>query len=229
MSQRRFDAVLIDFYGTISAGDRAAVEATCRRIVHSLGLPLSPVELSIRWGEAFFAAVDAKATDGFRTLYECEVLSLQQTLSPYARAADAALFVADLEAYWRDPPLHADAVGFLRDVDVPICCVSNADTAPLMSAIEKHGLRFDAVVSSESVRSYKPKPEIFRRALSLLNVTADRAVHVGDSLHSDVSGAAGVGLTTVWLRREERIHDIGACEADHSIGSLSELSRLLSA
>ena len=37
-----FDALFIDFYGTVTSGDRQAVEDTSARVVAELGLPVSP-------------------------------------------------------------------------------------------------------------------------------------------------------------------------------------------
>ena len=227
MTQRRFDALLLDFYGTVSAGDRAAVEAACTRIVDSFALPLTPADLSIVWGQNFFRLIDESNHDGFRTLYDCELTSLQETLVPYVGEIDPRPFVADLEAYWADPPIHDDVLDALARIDLPICCVSNADTAPLRAAIDKHGLRFDYVVTSESVRSYKPDAEIFRHALARLGAEPARAIHVGDSLHSDIGGASRLGIHTAWLCRDVRIHDIGACRPDAVIPTLTHLPALL--
>jgi FMN phosphatase YigB (HAD superfamily) len=96
-----------------------------------------------------------------------------------------------------------------------------------MLAIAKHGLRFDAVVSSEEVRAYKPDGAIFTRALELLGVTADRAMHIGDSLHSDIAGAANAGLTATWIRRDDRIHDIGNHPPHHTVSDLRHVMDLL--
>ena len=223
----RFEAILMDFYGTVCAGDHEAVDKACRRIVEAFELPMTAADLAIRWGERFFSVIDRSNHDVFRTLYECELLSLKETLVPLVGAFDPAPFVADLEAYWMSPAVHADAVEFLETVDVPVCCVSNADTAALLAAIGKHGLRFDAVISSEMARCYKPQAGIFHHAVDRLGVNPRQVLHVGDSLHSDVSGAAKLGIRTAWLCRETRIHDIGCCEADHTITSLAELPDLL--
>jgi putative hydrolase of the HAD superfamily len=45
----------------------------------------------------------------------------------------------------------------------------------------------------------KPETEPFDRALATLDSTAERAVHVGNSLASDVAGANAAGLTSVWI------------------------------
>lgn len=234
------DGILIDFYGTIAAGDRSAVLRTCRTVVETCRLKITPDAFAIRWGQRYFATVLASNQDvrtvpdcRFRTLHECEIVSLRETLEALApqdaRAdgqrgvvgvcADLSGLVAELESYWADPPLHPDAVEFLRRVDRPICCVSNADTKPLMSAIKKHGLRFDAIVSSEAVRCYKPDAPIFEHALDRLGISADRAIHIGDSLHSDIAGAKSAGITAVWICRDDRIHDIGDTTPDCTISS----------
>ncbi len=230
MPKRRFEALLIDFYGTISAGDREAVEATCADVVAAcrLSSTISPAALAIRWGERFFAQIEQSSHNTFRTLYEWEVESLRLTLAELGVAPDPEPLVARLERYWRDPPVYDDAIEFLSSVDLPVCCVSNADTKPLLTAIERHKLRFDAIVTSEDARSYKPNAEIFRRAVRALGTDTDALVHVGDSLHSDVGGASSLGIATVWVERNSRIHDIGECRPDWTIDSLTGIREILS-
>ncbi len=224
---KSIDAIFIDFYGTISAGDREIVEQVCSRVVDDLGLPMLASEFAVNWGAHFFEMLETSNRDGFRTLYECELMSLGLMLESCDRQVDPRPYVADLEAYWAAPPVYEDALEFLSGLSLPICCVSNADTGPLHQAIERHGLKFDAVVSSENAKSYKPGLGIFDRALAALNVTSDRVVHIGDSLHSDIGGALQRGIQAVWLNRESRIHDIGCAAPDHTISLLTDLSELL--
>jgi len=231
VDQGPVDAVFIDFYGTICAGDRHAVETACARIASELALPLSAQALAVRWGERFFRTIEASNGARFRTLFACECDSLRQTLASLGRpGVDPEPFVADITAYWRDPPLHddaADAVAALLALGVPTCCVSNADRADLEQAMARHGLKFDAVVTSEDARSYKPDEAIFHRAAAELGVLLRRVLHVGDSLHSDIGGAAPLGIRTAWIRRPDRILDIGEAVPDHTLSSLAELQALV--
>jgi FMN phosphatase YigB (HAD superfamily) len=55
----------------------------------------------------------------------------------------------------------------------------------------------------------------------------DSVWHVGDSLESDVAGAKGAGLRSVWLNRRGLVLPEGAPRPDHEIGSLQELVELL--
>ena len=53
----------------------------------------------------------------------------------------------------------------------------------------------------------KPDTDPFERALSGLGVDPHEAVHVGDSLASDVAGANAAGLTSVWVSWEREATD----------------------
>lgn len=224
---KRYDALLIDFYGTVSAGDRAAVERACRMVVESFGLPMTAAEFAVRWGERFFQAIEDSNHDKFRTLYHCEVASLRETLLPWVGAVDPEPFVAEIESYWAAPDVHADAVSFLARVDLPVCCVSNADNGPLEAAIAMHKLRFDHVITSEAARCYKPDAGIFQVACERMGVNPTGVMHVGDSLHSDIGGAQRAGITATWIHRDDRIHDIGQGQPDHTIRSFEDLSDLI--
>jgi HAD superfamily hydrolase (TIGR01509 family) len=75
------------------------------------------------------------------------------------------------------------------------------------------------VFAGESVPA-KPDTIPFERALDALDASPDTAVHVGDSLTSDVAGANAAGIRSVWLSAD----DAGEGPAPtHRIGSLTEL------
>lgn len=62
---------------------------------------------------------------------------------------------------------------------------------------------FDTAVFSSTFRVRKPDPSIFRNALVRLSVEPGEAIHVGDKLGRDVSGAHAAGIRAVWLNRTE--------------------------
>ncbi len=85
---------------------------------------------------------------------------------------------------------------------------------------------FDAVVAGGDVRARKPDPAPFERALSLLDVSPDAAVMVGDSIEGDVKGAQDMGICAVWLNRPGRANDTDITP-DHEIESLTSLLAIL--
>lgn len=227
VARGRYKAVFLDFYGTVASGDADAVERTCARVVAEQGLLLSAGEFALQWGARFFESVDSCAENGFRTLFECECDSLVETCRPLCGEIDPEPYVAELVDYMCCPPLFPEAKDVIDALDVPVCCVSNADTSHLQAAIAHHQLVFSEVVSSEDARSYKPAPGIFECAMARMGVGPGEVVHVGDSLHSDVAGAGNVGIDVIWLSRDRRIFDKGSCEPDHKIRSLKELYSFL--
>ncbi|MGH2858135.1 MAG: HAD-IA family hydrolase [Solirubrobacteraceae bacterium] len=86
-----------------------------------------------------------------------------------------------------------------------VVVVSNWDVS-LGEVLELAGLAplLDAVVTSAAVGAPKPAPAIFRHALALAGVVAQRAVHVGDNLAQDVEGARACGIQAVLLARDDR-------------------------
>lgn len=95
----------------------------------------------------------------------------------------------------------------------------------IMGRLHHVGLlkRFDAITYSEEVGYKKPDARLFEVALGRLNVTADRATHVGDRIREDVQGAQAYGLRAILIDRQDR-HPNADCER---IQSLDELPSLL--
>ena len=94
------------------------------------------------------------------------------------------------------------ALEALRARGVMVSVVSNWD-ARLRGILEGHGLvpLLDDVVISAEIGWRKPHPEIFRRAMSRLEVGPGDVLHVGDSIGDDVGGARAAGIRPVLLDR----------------------------
>jgi putative hydrolase of the HAD superfamily len=80
--------------------------------------------------------------------------------------------------------------------------VSNWDVS-LHGVLERLSLTplLDAILTSAEAGARKPSPAIFEQALRLARVTAEDAVHVGDSLEEDVAGARAAGVRAVLISR----------------------------
>lgn len=79
--------------------------------------------------------------------------------------------------------------------------VSNGRPSLQRPKLESLGFvdRFDAVVFGGHDVPPKPAPEPFHRALDELAAEPDNAVHVGNSLTTDVAGARAAGVRSVWV------------------------------
>ena len=221
------DGLFLDMYGTLTTGDRAAVESVCRVIIDDTGVQMSPRELSVTWGGRFFHAMDFCNDERFLTLFEVEATTLRETMTQLGVSVDPYMYVRRLTEYWQDPPLQPEVRDFLASFPLPICIVSNADRADIDATLKRHEIDVAEVVTSEEVRSYKPAPKIFEVALRRTGWRRERVIHVGDSLHSDVGGAMMAGIRSGWVNRAHRIHDIGTHEPDHEFEDLHGLTALV--
>lgn len=88
--------------------------------------------------------------------------------------------------------------------------------------------RFEVVVYAGYETAPKPDSEPFEVALEGLDVRAERAVNVGDSLSLDIKGAQAAGLRSVLFDPDRRSGQstVAASDSvpDHRIASMAELS-----
>lgn len=100
--------------------------------------------------------------------------------------------------------------------------VSNLSSlyVPLVKRLGLHE-RVDHALYSCEVGLQKPDPAIFEAALAALDASPEESVMVGDSLPSDVRGAAALGLPAIWI-------STGSAEGEHTqVPTLQEAARLL--
>ena len=115
----------------------------------------------------------------------------------------------------------------LRDEGFKLAIVSNWDT-PLDPLVGRLGIAdyFDIIVASHDarVRSAKPDSHIFEYTLTSVGVSAEEAVHVGDTYEADIIGARNAGIRPILIDRD----GTQAGRWKETIRDLSELPELLS-
>lgn len=112
-------------------------------------------------------------------------------------------------------PGTREVLGILKRCGYRMALISNTGMTPghmFRDYLVEQGIAhyFEAWLFSDEVRLSKPAPAIFHQALTLLGATASSAVHVGDSIHSDVGGAKSIGMKAIWIKgvsaEEPKIH-----------------------
>lgn len=195
------DAVLLDFYGTVVQEDDVVIDQICATISRSATIQAAPREIGSYWWMVLTDAFKRSHGSDFRTQRCLELESLVQTIENFGAQCDADELSEPLFDFWERPPIFGDALQFLAGIGVPVVVVSNIDRPDIETAIDHHDLTFDHVITSEDVRSYKPRPELFVAGLEVVGCPPDRVLHVGDSLTSDVAGARRLGIPVAWVNR----------------------------
>ncbi|MDP3274990.1 MAG: HAD-IA family hydrolase [Deltaproteobacteria bacterium] len=102
---------------------------------------------------------------------------------------------------WRSVPEGLrESLCALRAAKVPVCIVSNSEgkLSPLFEALALSEC-FDAVIDSALVGVEKPDPAIFALALERFGVRKENALHLGDTVATDIVGAQRAGIRTALL------------------------------
>ena len=140
-----------------------------------------------------------------------------------------AAVYADERDHGNVEPLPGLESAFEAVGDRSVGVVTNGAPAMQSAKLEALGLSeaFDVVVHAGYDAPAKPSPAPFEAALSALSVRPDRAVHVGNSLRSDVAGAWAAGVEAVWLAEEADPSAARDPEPDHAISTLTELPSVI--
>ena len=128
----------------------------------------------------------------------------ERALSMPAGTGEALL--ADLQAHFPEECVpftkaHA-ALGELWSGGLSLGLITNGAAEWQQRKVDGLGIAgyFGAVLISEAEGVRKPDPEIFRRALHSLGVSAEEAVMVGDNPEADIAGAKSFGMKAIWKR-----------------------------
>jgi putative hydrolase of the HAD superfamily len=98
------------------------------------------------------------------------------------------------------------ALATLREHGVKIGLVSNG-SRDLEEFVVHHALDVDCAIGSRAFGRTKPHPEIFLRALALLDAEPEEAAMIGDSYEDDIEGARALGMKAFLLDRDGRYPD----------------------
>ena len=109
-----------------------------------------------------------------------------------------------------------------------LAILSNGAPAMLDAVVEHAGLRplFDAVLSVDAVRIFKPHPSVYQHAVSALGV-AKSAVAFVSSNYWDATGATAFGFRTFWINRGGATPDTLGFAPSAVLNSLDELKNVL--
>jgi 2-haloacid dehalogenase len=108
----------------------------------------------------------------------------------------------------------------------PVVALSNASRAALTRINVSAGLRWHQALSAEDARTYKPRPEVYRLAVSTAGCAPHRLLMV--AAHAwDLRGAQAVGLRTAYVARPVGDPPRSTDSFDLSVSSLDELADVL--
>jgi len=213
-------AVLFDLDDTLCTYRRGGAELLSVAFERVGVEPLFTVE---QYHERYPEFVDE--TEGIRDLRRACFVALAEDAGhdPEVGRAVEAAFADERDHGNVDPvPGARDAVDHLA-ADHRLGLVTNGSPEMQRQKLAGIGLadRFETVVYAGYDAPGKPAPEPFHAALDDLGVAPERAVHVGNSLRSDVAGAHAAGVESAWLAGDDAANPDPT--PDHRLASLRDL------
>ena len=122
-----------------------------------------------------------------------------------------------------------DTLHKLRQRGLLLGLVTNNSRKGTDISLERLGLNgfFQVVVTRDECQEMKPNPESLKKALKELNVRADEAIFVGDSVN-DIIAAKKAGLSSVAVSSgSASMEQLISYEPDYILGSLNDLPSLI--
>jgi HAD superfamily hydrolase (TIGR01509 family) len=193
MRLAELDAVTIDAYGTLV--ELADPVPRLREGLAALGVdrPADQVARAFAREAAYYREHSFEGRDD-ASLYElrrrCVAIILDELEADLAPEAFVEGFVSAMR--FRLVPGAEAALQALRRRGLATAVVSNWDFG-LPHQLAGLGLGVVPVVTSAEAGAPKPDPAVFTRALELVRVRPERALHVGDS-DADEEGAHAAGM-----------------------------------
>lgn len=216
MKLTNFQALSFDCYGTLIDWE-AGIGSALRAWADRHGVVLSTEELLVAYADNEADAERHHPTDPYPSILARAMRALGQTLGVDVSDDDAHLLATSVP----DWPAFADAHQALERLaqHFALIIVSNVDDRGFAASNEKLGVTFDAILTAESIGSYKPSLHNFDaldRQVDSMGIPRERLLHVAQSLFHDHVPAKSRGMTTVWIDRRHADPGWGATPDPHA-------------
>jgi len=187
-------ALVFDAYGTLF--DVHSVIALCERLWPGKGAQLSQLwrmkQLEYTWQRSLmkryapFSQVTREALE-----YGCEALGLPLKKNKAQELMDQYLALSTF----------ADVPGALKKMmGRKLAILTNGSPDMIEPLVRHSGLSFDAVLSVDELRVYKPAPEVYELAVRRLGVPKAEIGFVSSNCW-DALGAKSFGFSVYWISR----------------------------
>ena len=215
------EAVVFDAYGTLL--DLASLATACRDLVPE------PAAFVARWRAKQLEYSWLRALMGnYANFAQVTRDALDYTLAHFAVDADDKA-VRALFAAWSTLAPYPEVAEVLAQIQgLPLAILSNGSPAMLAAALKHAKLvqHFNAVLSADVARTYKPDPRVYALAPAALKLAPGRILFVSANAW-DAVGAKGCGFRVAWCNRTGRARDTHGPAPDLEIRTLDDLAAAL--
>src|SRR5580698_7459620 len=215
MNFSRFSTVSFDCYGTLIDWE-SGILPTLRSVLVNHGQTLADAAILELYGE-FEAEAESGPYQSYRDVLQSVVRAFAGRLKFQASSAEICSLHESIRAW----PPFPDTIAALRELQkrYKLVVISNIDDDLFAETRNHLNVEFEAVITAQQARSYKPSINNFQLALRRLALSSDRLLHAAQSVYHDVVPARSLGIATVWVNRKSARPGIGAVRAPAGLAS----------
>ena len=196
-------ALTFDVFGT-AVDWRTGVAAEARRLGASKGIHADWEHLADAWRGQYVPSMDRvrRGELPWTNFDRLHRLSLDAVLDDLGLDSFDAPARDELTRAWERLPPWPDAAPGLARLGrrFKVATLSNGNRAQQAALVRYAGLPFDRMFSAEDFRHYKPDPEVYLGAVSMLGLRAGEVMMVA-AHKSDLRAAQAVGMRAAFVER----------------------------
>jgi 2-haloacid dehalogenase len=215
-------ALVFDAYGTLF--DVYSISVACESLFPDKGAELSRLwrskQLEYTWLRSLMGRyAEFETITGDALGAACRMLGLQLSQS------GTTLLMAGYRQLQPFPEIR-DTLATLHDRKLAI--LSNGSPAMLNAVVEHAGLSqtFDAVISVDELKTFKPNPGVYGLAVKYLGAAAHEIGFVSSNFW-DIAGATSYGFRTFWINRDGSQPDELGFRPSAVINRLDQIGQLI--
>jgi 2-haloacid dehalogenase len=222
----QFSWLTFDCYGTLIDWDRGIL-STVRPILAAQGRNLSDAGIL-----ELFAAIERTEEAGEYRTYRQILEAVMTKMAARLAVRISSQEVRSLPDSLGDWAPFSDTVAALKKLKqrYKLAVISNTDDDLFARTATHLEVPFDAIITAQQARCYKPSLNNFRLALERLSAPPEKVLHVAQSLYHDVAPANELGIASVWVNRNERAGAsggaAGAAKPDLVVADMATLATL---
>jgi len=193
-----FEWVSFDCYGTLVDWE-TGISTAVGEVLESHGVRKSKAEVLALFADAEPRVQGSGDFQEYRTVLRRVMAAIGEEVGITCSESELACLSETLPR-WPVFPEVVDALNALQS-RCRLAVISNVDDDLFAGTARALGVDFDAVVTAQQVRSYKPSLGNFHAARERMGVERDRWLHVAESLYHDIGPANRLGIKSVWVNR----------------------------
>jgi 2-haloacid dehalogenase len=194
---RRFRAIAFDAFPLL---DPRPVAALAESLLPGKGEALMGAWRDRQFEYQWLRALSGQYVDFLATTRDSLVFAARRLELDIPHAAQEQLLAAWSHlSVWPDA---SRAINLLRGAGLRLAVLSNMTRAMLTGSLKAAALdrAFEALISTDQIRSYKPDPRAYRLGLDALNLPREEILFVAFA-GWDAAGAKWFGYPTFWVNR----------------------------